>query len=290
MLDGLSRRAILDIVEQGIRLNPEEFRVLKKNGRPALCLVRDMSDEELVAILEKNGMPVTRELLEELSRACYDCEEMETKLIERFGLQLNDDDEDDWSLCALIALTERWLPDWVSSDALDTHIQAGYDLLVQYPEDTTFAMDEWSLAWDLVPRLARAWRCMSVVGFDERYGGLTLIEDWLSEYETELLNLGRRNSFYEKEYLKFLHKLDRTFPGYMRTNWGMWFDASGKLYHDRDDVYDEYDEYDLPLEFEEEQPVRDLKNPYSVLKVGRNDPCPCGSGKKYKKCHGRPGA
>ena len=24
-------------------------------------------------------------------------------------------------------------------------------------------------------------------------------------------------------------------------------------------------------------------------KIGRNDPCPCGSGKKYKKCHGAPG-
>ena len=24
-------------------------------------------------------------------------------------------------------------------------------------------------------------------------------------------------------------------------------------------------------------------------KIGRNDPCPCGSGKKYKKCHGSPG-
>ena len=24
-------------------------------------------------------------------------------------------------------------------------------------------------------------------------------------------------------------------------------------------------------------------------KVGRNDPCPCGSGKKFKACHGRPG-
>jgi len=23
-----------------------------------------------------------------------------------------------------------------------------------------------------------------------------------------------------------------------------------------------------------------------VEKVGRNDPCPCGSGKKYKNCHG----
>jgi preprotein translocase subunit SecA len=27
----------------------------------------------------------------------------------------------------------------------------------------------------------------------------------------------------------------------------------------------------------------------SVPKVGRNDPCPCGSGKKYKKCHGAGG-
>jgi preprotein translocase subunit SecA len=23
------------------------------------------------------------------------------------------------------------------------------------------------------------------------------------------------------------------------------------------------------------------------LKVGRNDPCPCGSGQKYKQCHGK---
>ncbi len=27
--------------------------------------------------------------------------------------------------------------------------------------------------------------------------------------------------------------------------------------------------------------------PISADKVGRNDPCPCGSGKKYKKCHGK---
>jgi preprotein translocase subunit SecA len=25
----------------------------------------------------------------------------------------------------------------------------------------------------------------------------------------------------------------------------------------------------------------------SDRKVGRNEPCPCGSGKKYKQCHGR---
>jgi preprotein translocase subunit SecA len=26
--------------------------------------------------------------------------------------------------------------------------------------------------------------------------------------------------------------------------------------------------------------------PASSDKVGRNDPCPCGSGKKFKRCHG----
>ena len=29
------------------------------------------------------------------------------------------------------------------------------------------------------------------------------------------------------------------------------------------------------------------KQPRKVQKIGRNDPCPCGSGKKYKKCCGR---
>ena len=28
-------------------------------------------------------------------------------------------------------------------------------------------------------------------------------------------------------------------------------------------------------------------NPYANLRIGRNDPCPCGSGKKYKLCHGK---
>jgi len=35
--------------------------------------------------------------------------------------------------------------------------------------------------------------------------------------------------------------------------------------------------------------IRSSANPFAAAshaKVGRNDPCPCGSGKKYKKCHG----
>ena len=29
-----------------------------------------------------------------------------------------------------------------------------------------------------------------------------------------------------------------------------------------------------------------LENPYEKMGVSRNAPCPCGSGKKYKHCHG----
>ncbi|MFN3375663.1 MAG: preprotein translocase subunit SecA [Burkholderiaceae bacterium] len=28
-------------------------------------------------------------------------------------------------------------------------------------------------------------------------------------------------------------------------------------------------------------------NPYADMRIGRNEPCPCGSGKKYKQCHGK---
>ncbi len=29
--------------------------------------------------------------------------------------------------------------------------------------------------------------------------------------------------------------------------------------------------------------------PRQIAKIGRNEPCPCGSGKKYKECHEREG-
>ena len=44
-----------------------------------------------------------------------------------------------------------------------------------------------------------------------------------------------------------------------------------------------------PDEPEDVSAVDQLQNPPEMItseKVGRNDPCPCGSGKKYKQCHG----
>jgi preprotein translocase subunit SecA len=34
-------------------------------------------------------------------------------------------------------------------------------------------------------------------------------------------------------------------------------------------------------------PSSGVAGPVDFSTAGRNDPCPCGSGKKFKKCHGQ---
>ncbi len=53
-------------------------------------------------------------------------------------------------------------------------------------------------------------------------------------------------------------------------------------------------EYNIELEPDKPEDITDLEillNPpkptIAEKKVGRNEPCPCGSGKKYKKCCGK---
>jgi preprotein translocase subunit SecA len=52
--------------------------------------------------------------------------------------------------------------------------------------------------------------------------------------------------------------------------------SSQKLEYKKEDVFEE-----------KEEKATQKQRPVRVKKVGRNDPCPCGSGKKYKKCCGR---
>lgn len=52
--------------------------------------------------------------------------------------------------------------------------------------------------------------------------------------------------------------------------------------------------YEIEIDPDQPEDISDLEllqNPTETVlseeKVGRNDPCPCGSGKKYKHCHGK---
>ena len=52
-----------------------------------------------------------------------------------------------------------------------------------------------------------------------------------------------------------------------------------------------HSDYDAALSGEDpgldKPPVQDMPRGAAVARAGRNEPCPCGSGKKYKHCHGK---
>jgi len=45
-------------------------------------------------------------------------------------------------------------------------------------------------------------------------------------------------------------------------------------------------ETDKPEDISDFEKMFNPEMPVRSIKIGRNDPCPCGSGKKYKKCCG----
>jgi hypothetical protein len=56
---------------------------------------------------------------------------------------------------------------------------------------------------------------------------------------------------------------------------------------DWDEEWEE-DEYEKPISFPQwHRRGGEVQKSTDGPVVGRNDPCPCGSGKKYKYCHGR---
>jgi hypothetical protein len=76
----------------------------------------------------------------------------------------------------------------------------------------------------------------------------------------------------DKEYVRKDYSLEKELHKWYEVEG--WENIRGNL--DRDFSNEEYNKL-----FEEELRLRE--NPYA--NVGRNDPCPCGSGKKFKKCH-----
>jgi tetratricopeptide (TPR) repeat protein len=76
--------------------------------------------------------------------------------------------------------------------------------------------------------------------------------------------------FSEKNRIRYTREIYSIFDLYNRvtTTWAGYNEDDD----DGDDGFDDFYDYHFP------------KQPITSVKVGRNDPCPCGSGKKYKKC------
>ena len=92
---------------------------------------------------------------------------------------------------------------------------------------------------------------------------------------------------YRREIISFLIKCDLTSNKEVQMDTGLKpseFDAS-KLKTGRTEVGSGRND---PNKFGHQTQQQQITQPIvKEKKVGRNDPCPCGSGKKYKQCHGK---
>ena len=60
-----------------------------------------------------------------------------------------------------------------------------------------------------------------------------------------------------------------------------------ELHEEPSNVQYQHAGYDEAQDFAEAEAAAGSSPADAYAKVGRNDPCPCGSGKKYKQCHGK---
>ena len=91
--------------------------------------------------------------------------------------------------------------------------------------------------------------------------------------------------------MTFLEQLQILGPEKMRENILDRFEEEKLIKAGRDEITAELDLAYKKVRAAKKQPVYVAEGGITYKRSGKkimpNDPCPCGSGKKYKKCHGR---
>lgn len=115
-----------------------------------------------------------------------------------------------------------------------------------------------------------------LIDITPREGGFNkvlFLEDPSVKYENTQINNIRRNLSKSPSVDKFIKNCDEMFQ---LTN-------KGDLMHQHGEIILKDEDAELYMNLQEEN-QRLLAEVLSKVKLGLNDPCPCGSGKKYKKC------
>jgi preprotein translocase subunit SecA len=71
-------------------------------------------------------------------------------------------------------------------------------------------------------------------------------------------------------------------------NWTAEHDEKAKVYQKQYNLFVSPKQEDIEEEEYPDPPIISEQTLIITGKVGRNEKCPCGSGKKYKHCHGKP--
>jgi preprotein translocase subunit SecA len=204
---------------------------------------------------------------------------------------------EDWDLDALTAEVNRFYPSTVDFKSLDIESLTPTEVLSMVLDDARERLADRKAEWDErtaeLERLGVA-RGDGVDSFEEaeRRTLLSVVDSRWREhlYEMDYLRegigwrgLSQRDPLveYKREGFDLFQEMER----------GLKEDYVTYIYRVENIKLREEEMQQLTYSGGEEEPNQRPSSPRrKEAKVGRNDPCPCGSGKKYKKCHGMPGA
>ncbi|MBA2714500.1 MAG: preprotein translocase subunit SecA [Rubrobacteraceae bacterium] len=204
---------------------------------------------------------------------------------------------EDWDLDALTTEVNRFYPSRVDFKAIDVETLTAAEVLAMVLEDARERLQERKAEWDErtaeLEGLGLA-RGDGVGTFDEaeRRTLLSVVDSRWREhlYEMDYLRegigwrgLSQRDPLveYKREGYDIFQEMER----------GLKEDYVTYIYRVENIKLREEEMQQLSYSGGSEEPNQRPTSPRRTEgKVGRNDPCPCGSGKKYKKCHGMPGA
>ncbi len=204
---------------------------------------------------------------------------------------------EDWDLDALTAEVNRFYPCTVDFKSLDIESLTPEEVLSMVLEDASERLADRKAEWDErtaeLERLGVA-RGDGVDSFEEaeRRTLLSVVDSRWREhlYEMDYLRegigwrgLSQRDPLveYKREGFDIFQEMER----------GLKEDYVTYIYRVENIKLREEEMQQLVYSGGEEEPNQRPSSPRrKEAKIGRNDPCPCGSGKKYKKCHGMPGA
>src|SRR5215216_1463662 len=204
---------------------------------------------------------------------------------------------EDWDLDTLSAEIHRFYPTKIDFTALDVEELTGAEILEMVLEDARERLEERKAEWEeRTAELERRGlaRTDGVASFEEaeRRTLLSVVDSRWREhlYEMDYLRegIGWRGLSqcdplveYKREGFDIFQEMER----------GLKEDYVTYIYRIENVKLREEEMQQLSYSGGSEEPNQRPKSPRrSAGKIGRNDPCPCGSGKKYKKCHGQPGA
>src|SRR5215216_3032315 len=205
---------------------------------------------------------------------------------------------EDWDLEALTTEVNRCYPSGIDFKALDVEGLTAAEVLAMVLEDARERLEERKIEWDeRTAELERRGlaRGDGVATFEEaeRRTLLSVVDSRWREhlYEMDYLRegigwrgLSQRDPLveYKREGFDLFQEMER----------GLKADYVTYIYRVENIKLREEEMQQLSYSGGEEEPNQRPSSPRkrTEAKVGRNDPCPCGSGKKYKKCHGMPGA